>query len=60
MCYDMYDPKQSKTGGGDSSRDDKKEKRAFLLLESLKNQKMDNRQFAQAREDYYRALGDDN
>jgi len=56
----MYDPKQSKTSGGDSSSEDKKEEKAFSLLKSLKNQKMDNRQFAQLREEYYRALGDDN
>lgn len=60
MCYDMYDPKQSKAGGVAPSNDDEKEEKAFSLLKSLKNQKMDNRQFAQLREDYYRALGDQN
>jgi len=58
MYYDKKDIKKD-----DKSligKDDKKEKKAFLLLESLKDQKMDNRQFAQLREEYYRDLGDQN
>ena len=58
MCYDMYDPKQNKMGGGVPSNDDEKEEKAFSLLKLLKDQKMSNRQYAQMREDYYRALGD--
>lgn len=59
MCYDMYyDKKEGKSG---DLKDPKgKEERAFLLLESLKNKRIDNRQYAQLREDYYRALGDSN
>jgi hypothetical protein len=62
MCYGMYYEKKdiTKDDKGLSEKDDKKEKRAFLLLESLKDQKMDNRQFAQLREEYYRDLGDQN
>ena len=62
MCYGMYYEKKDikKDDKSLSGKDDKKEEKAFLLLESLKDQKMDNRQFAQAREDYYRALGDEN
>jgi len=54
----MYDPKQNKMGGGVPSNDDEKEEKAFSLLKLLKDQKMSNRQYAQMREDYYRALGD--
>ena len=52
MYYDMYYHKK------ESKKDDKREEKAFLLLKSLKDKKMDNREFAQMREDYYRALGD--
>jgi hypothetical protein len=63
MCYDMYYDKKAGQSGGTKppmESDDKKEEKAFQLLKSLKNQKMDNRQFAQMREEYYRTLGDAN
>lgn len=62
MCYGMYYEKKdiTKDDKGLSEKDDKREEKAFLLLESLKDQKMDNRQFAQLREEYYRDLGDQN
>ena len=69
MYYGMYyDKKEGKLkklsklseAKSSSAGDDKKEEKAFLLLKSLKDQNMDNRQYAQMREDYYRALGDQN
>jgi hypothetical protein len=63
MCYAMYYDKKTgklKELKPQMENDDKKEEKAFHLLESLKDQKINNRQFAQMREDYYRALGDEN
>ena len=69
MCYGMYyDKKEAKwkelsklsEAKSSSAGDDEREEKAFSLLKSLKDQKIDNRQYAQLREDYYRALGDDN
>ena len=62
MYYGMYySKKEGKLKELDIAKatqeaDDK----AYELLKSLKDQKIDNRKYAQLREDYYRALGDDN
>jgi len=60
MYYDKKTDKWKELSEARASKDDEKEEKAFLLLESLRNKKMDNHQFAQAREEYYRALGDEN
>lgn len=62
MCYGMYyDKKEGKwkeISEAKAPEGDEKEEKAYSLLKSLKNKKVDNRQFAQMREEYYRALGD--
>jgi len=58
MYYDKKEAKWKELSDAGEPKGDEKEEKAFSLLKSLKNQKIDNRQFAQMREDYYRALGD--
>lgn len=62
MCYGMYyDKKEGKLKElKTDDQNNEKEEKAFSLLKSLKDKKLDNRQFAQLREDYYRTLGDQN